>query len=51
MFDNPRDRILLAGGQALWDRFNRAPEAEQREIVIAATLKTQGWLWTLQGAL
>jgi hypothetical protein len=48
---DPKNPILLAGGQALWDRYNRASESEQREIAIAAALKTLGWLWTLQAAL
>jgi len=50
-FADPEDRILLAGGRKLLERYRQAPGSEQREIVIAATLKAQGWLWTLQGAL
>jgi hypothetical protein len=50
-FRDPQTPILLAGGQALWDRYNRASEPEQREIAISAALKTVGWLWTLQAAL
>jgi hypothetical protein len=50
-FADPNTPILLAGGQALLDRYNRASEPEQREIAISAALKTVGWLWTLQAAL
>jgi hypothetical protein len=51
IFAKPQAAILLAGGQTLWDRYRRAADAEQRDIVVAAMLKALGWLWTLQAAL
>jgi hypothetical protein len=46
-----RNTILLAAGNRLLDEYDRAADDEKQNIWLAAVLRAQGWIWTLQGAL